>query len=142
MGRTPFPTSKLALSGTLDAKPQRYANRTTEPKPSIEIGNPPKHFSKELRAIWKEIKGQLVVGVLTYSDRLMVEQLCQLVQKMRAGTMTGGEGGQFISILSRCGMTPADRSRVQLDPSVAKLAVEKSPFAAFSSPPVLLKKQA
>ncbi len=132
MGRLPQTTEKLKLSGAMRHDPGRYANRTTEGTPTGPVGNPPKHLSAELKIIWYEIRRQISPGVLRSADRLIVELLCRLTFKMRSETITTGETSQLLSCLCHLGMSPADRSRAQVIPSLAKPRMEPSPFAAFS----------
>ena len=132
MGRLPQTTEKLKLSGAMRHDPGRYANRTTEARPTGPVGNPPKHLSPDLKTIWYEIRSQIPPGVLGNTDRLIVEVLCRLTCKMRKETITTGETSQMINCLARLGMTPADRSRAQVIPGLAKPRMEPSPFAALS----------
>jgi len=141
MGRLPASTAKLALNGGLQHDPKRYANRTAEPVPSGPIGNPPKDFSPALKSIWKELKSQSPPGVLTNSERLILEVLCRLVDKLRQGTISTGETSQLLNCLARLGMTPTDRVRVQLVPPVAKPNEQESVFATLFKPPISLIKR-
>jgi hypothetical protein len=131
MGRNRLPTSSLVLNGSIDRNPKRYANRTTEPKPTGVLGPAPKQFDKGLKAIWQEFAKQVPAGVLTIADRGVFELTCRLIVKMRAGTISTGEGSQLISCLSRMGMTPSDRSKVSVAPGFADPLVAPSPFAKF-----------
>jgi len=142
MGRLPASTAQLVLSGGLKHDPKRYASRTSEPKPSGPIGNPPSHFSPELRSIWKEFKSQALPNAMGNSERLILEVMCRLVLRLRQGTISTGETSQLINCLSRLGMTPTDRVRVQSIPTVANPTEEESVFAALFNPPVPIKRQA
>ena len=134
MGRLPASTAQLALNGGLKHDPKRYASRTMEPIPSGPIGNPPSHFTPLLKSIWKELKSQSPPGVLTNAERLILEVLCRLTLKLREGTISTGETSQLINCISRLGMSPTDRVRIQLVPTVAKPTEQESVFAALFNP--------
>ena len=51
-------------------------------------------------------------GVAKFADRWAVELIVCAMTKYRAGVISAGELGQLNSLLSRFGLTPADRSRV------------------------------
>ena len=51
-------------------------------------------------------------GVATYADRWAEEIVVCAMATFRADTITGAERSQLTSLLSRFGLTPADRSRV------------------------------
>src|SRR5580692_9282235 len=118
MGRLPASTAQLALNGGLRHDLKRYANRRIEPIPSGPNGNPPSHFSPPLKCIWRELKSQSLPGVLTNSERLILEVLCRLTFKLREGTISTGETSQLIGCIARLGLTPTDRVRVQIVPAV------------------------
>jgi hypothetical protein len=116
----------------VDHDKKRYANRTREPKPTGALGSAPKHFDEPLRQIWKEVVKSIPPGVLTNSDRIILELACRLTYKMRAGDLTSSNAAQLVSCLSRLAMTPADRSRVNLAPDQGNKLVPDSPFAQFA----------
>jgi len=51
-------------------------------------------------------------GIATYADRRAAEIVVCAMAKFRAGAISGAETAQLTSLLSRFGLTPADRSRV------------------------------
>ena len=126
-------TSVLAKSGSISHDKKRYANRTSEPKPTGTIGSVPKHFNGALKAVWKELVRQIPPGVLTNADRLILELTCHLTLKMRAGNLISSDAAQLVSCLSRLAMTPSDRSRVNLAPLKGDPAVAASPFLKFAA---------
>lgn len=105
-------TAELALSGALDAKPGRYADRKNEIKPSVPLGTPPRHFTPEQKAIWKEVTKQLPPEVLFGSDRLLLEMTVKLTEKLRDGRIKAMEQHLLLSCLQQMGMTPIARSRI------------------------------
>jgi phage terminase small subunit len=132
MGRPRKPTSLLILNGSIDHDKKRYANRTLEPKPEGKLGTVPKYFSEDLKDIWRELTKQVPDGVLTGADRIILELTCRLTAKMREGSISTGETAQLISCLSRLGLTPADRSKVNINPDDANRLVPESKFAKFA----------
>lgn len=87
-------------------------------------------------AIWRELAEQVPVGVLTIADRMLVEIYCTLVSRHRGGdedrdgsikppeVLKSNEYYLIISILSRMGLTPSDRSRVNVPVDPKKQAAE------------------
>jgi hypothetical protein len=142
MSRRPASTSHLALNGGLKHDPKRYENRGPQPIPSGPIGNPPTHFSPALRIIWRELKLQSPPGVLTNSERLILEVMCGLVLRLRLGTISTGEMSQLIGCIAKLGLTPTDRVRVHPIPSFAKPTEQESVFAALFANPIPIKRQA
>ena len=90
MPRPRKPTAALELSGAFAKNPQRKGARANEPKPEGEIGAPPGYFDKDTAAIWHEYVAEAAPGVLTVSDRKVLELTCRLTRKMRVapGRMT------------------------------------------------------
>lgn len=133
---TPKPTAKLALSGTLKHNPKHYANRTQEPQPKLGLGEPPVEFDAAQRKIWREFSRTMPDGVFAITDRYLAEQACRLIVKMRNDTITFQQMTLLTQILSKLGMSPTDRTRIQVDPAVAKKpkAIADSPFATFAQP--------
>jgi hypothetical protein len=69
-------------------------------------------LSKRQVEAWNEIVGMLQDGVLKRSDRVAIELAARYLAGVRAGTATATEGNTLMSIVSKLGATPADRSRV------------------------------
>jgi len=115
MGRPRTATAVLELNGSFDKNPQR--RRKHEPKPSGPLGDPPKRLDTTERKMWRELEGMAPDKVLANSDRWLVEIVCRLmtrwVYKNRM-PLNNGELAQLMQGLSRMGLTPADRSRIDL----------------------------
>ena len=77
-----------------------------------KLRSPPKTFTDEQKKLWREFARMVPAGVATYADRWAVEIIVCTMAKFRAGTISGAETAQLTSLLSRFGLTPADRSRV------------------------------
>jgi|SRR5581483_3162635 len=125
-GRTRKPFNVLELSGAFKKNPARRRARTAEAHVSAGLGNPPQEWldnadhnqrCKELLEIWGEIVAQDVLHVLNISHRILVENTCHLMYKIRRaskglGKATSGDFAQVKSNLASMGMTPIDSPRV------------------------------
>ena len=115
MGRNRTPTNVLELRGALTGK--KRTERAQEPAPNGDVGSPPKHLTKAQRAAWTEIKRNSPPGVFAKSDPISLEMAAVLVAELREDPkeMITSRMARLDSLLSRFGMTPADRSRVTVD---------------------------
>jgi phage terminase small subunit len=107
------PTVILEADGGFEGRPSRKAARAREPKADKPIGKPPKDFDPIHKAMWKRIVSETHSGVLCYADRLWIEMTVRLAVQMRNGSISNQGMGQLQVCLSKLGMNPADRSRVQ-----------------------------
>ena len=115
MARNRTPTTILEASGALDHNPDRRVARENEPLPTEPLGDPPKFLTKAQRAIWLEVELYAPKGVLTISDRMLTEHLCILKARERGGAvLKAAESADITTILSLMGLTPADRSRLNV----------------------------
>ncbi len=106
------PTAVLALSGAIDKNPKRHAARKLEPKPHSPLGNPPAHFDAGHCAVWHEVANRCAPGVLFGSDRILMELICTLICKLRAGSIRALEQNLLLACLQQLGMSPISRSRI------------------------------
>ena len=127
MARPRTPTAQLDAKGSFIKHPerQREGSESLESLPLLEA--PRKGLHRDLKFVWMEIKSYLAPGVLKISDGPAFESLVRLIQKDRSGYASTSERGQMITLLSRFGMTPSDRSKVTID------APKESPLAKFLS---------
>lgn len=114
MARNKKPTAVLKLVGAFEKNPQR--ERPAEPEPTGEIGAAPKRLNQRQRKIWDEVLSNLPPGVAANSDRIALELLVMRLDTFRQtpAVLTAADTNQLISLLSRFGMTPADRSRINV----------------------------
>ncbi|MES9885461.1 MAG: hypothetical protein ABW140_01520 [Candidatus Sedimenticola sp. 6PFRAG1] len=113
MARHKTPTNILELRGSFDKNPQR--KRLKEPKPKGKLGTPPRHFDKEQKAAWRELVKIMPDGVAFDSDRWAVEVTVRLMVELRnAGSVSAAKISRLETLLARLGLTPADRSKVQV----------------------------
>ena len=116
MPRPRKPTKLKELSGSY--KTHKNRRPENEPQPKGEIGSPPessasKDRKEEIAAIWVEMKAVIADGVMTDMDRPALELLCNTLYEIRhAEKFSSAMYQTAVSLLSRFGMTPADRSRV------------------------------
>lgn len=110
------PTALLVASGDMKHNPGRHADRANEPDTGRGVGPAPEYLDEAQRAIWDEIVGDCAPGVFQSSDRLMLKALVTLESEFRSDP--AGFGGRkyerLVALLVKCGMTPADRSRVSV----------------------------
>ena len=107
-------TAILEASGAFTHDPQRRRSVDTEPTGNGDIGEPPARLDEQQKAAWGEIVSMLDAGVLKRSDRVALEHAARLFARMWDGSLTASEGNTLLSIISRLGATPADRSRVSV----------------------------
>ena len=126
MARPRKSTKQKEVAGAFKHDPQRRPEN--EPVPTGDIGLPPEHFGEAQQLIWFEIIGLVPDGVLTNMDRIALEGACatlECIREISRGAIVIGDKGvairfssamhqTLISYLSRMGMTPADRSRVNV----------------------------
>jgi hypothetical protein len=145
MARPRKPTAVLDLVGAFKKDPQRKAARVNEPQSCGPIGEPPLHFSEELKPLWKELVSLAPAGVLTVADRWTVEVACRMMLLLRqpptyqaddaSGTLVERPawGSAEVNALMRClgsmGLTPVDRSKV----SVPQKIEEQNTFASLAA---------
>src|SRR6266404_8707509 len=106
------PTSILEARGSFISHKNRKEARAGEPVVTKSLGNAPKTFTDEQKRVWREFARMVPAGVATYADRWGVELIVGAMTKFRAGTAKSMDMQQLSAMLSRFGLTPADRSRV------------------------------
>ena len=119
MGRPRIPTKVLEMRGAFKKNPQR---KRTDPKSRGPIGRAPKHLSDGEQDIWREVVRIAPAGVLTRADRIALEEMCSLIHERRTNLagMTGAKRNLLRSYMAVFGMTPADRSRINIPPPKKK----------------------
>lgn len=116
-GRPRKPTAILEMSGAFKKDPQRRDARAAEPIPQGPIGEPPEHLNDIEKAAWGAFIEETPPGVLTIADRALLTQASKLRAALDLGTFQTESGRLnaeklFLSMLTRIGATPADRSRI------------------------------
>lgn len=125
MGRHRQPDALAEIKGATRANPQRYRNET--PRCEIPFGDPPAHLTRDAKKAWQEIEAGCIPGVLAGADRVLVETAAILLAQMRKSPddFPAAKLGHLIGALARLGMTPTDRTRLQ----VPKAPEDANPFA-------------
>ena len=117
--RTPLEVAKL--KGAVKKDPQRYKNKPVKSK--YGLGEPPKHMTKEAKLIWHEIAKITPAGVLTASERMLFEIVCDLMAEYRAPDSSGFSPAKLTILermLGKLGMNPIDRQRLGVQPTPPK----------------------
>jgi len=124
------PAEVAERNGALQHNPQRFSNGGA--KADGPLGDPPAGSSPEFAAIWAEIAGNAIPGVLTVADRIIFEQIVALFEEFRAdrARFTAAKHGKLAALLAHLGMTPSGRRGVS-PPSGAKPAAPKAGFDDF-----------
>jgi phage terminase small subunit len=136
MARPSLPKHLHILKGTGVKNPARMKARENEPENTDELGKPSKYLNAKEKLFFKEIAELAIEGVLGQADRIAVEQAACLLAKCRGlhiadGSVipaTSAEQNQLYKYLSQFGMTPADRSKINILPPKSK---EPSPWDDF-----------
>ena len=114
MPRRRVSTKVLKARGSHLRHPERVRSRASEPKYSGPLGAPPKSLRPDFRELWFELAALVPEGVAEHSDRWTFEVLVCLMAKFRRRQAKSGEVSQLLNLLAKFGMTPSDRSRVQV----------------------------
>lgn len=139
-GRRPTPTALKLVTGN----PGKRAINKREPKPRAKAPTCPTHLNTKAKAVWRKLCTLLSkMGVLTEADGLALERLCdcyadilacrELIEEDGRTYTTEDQNGniliknnpavnqlraadaQFKSYLVEFGLTPAARSKVNVD---------------------------
>lgn len=125
MGRPKLPKNVHYLKGTDKKDPQRMRARENEPEDTRDLGSVPETLTELERKAWDEIVNNAIPGVLGQADRQAVELAAVLMTKFRARETTAADIGQLIRLLGQFGMTPSERSKI----NVGGKGKEENPFA-------------
>lgn len=90
--------------------------RVSEPTPAGPPGRCPAGFPKEVKKAWNYLVASCPPGVVTHMDRILLQQAAVMVAKFWADPMGFSLQNHYRleCMLARMGMTPADRSKVQV----------------------------
>jgi hypothetical protein len=148
MGRPRTPDEKLELSGAYIKHPER--RRKATPKHSSGVGVPPAAMTAEQKLCWRELARNSLPGVLTKSDRHLIETAARLTARMREPVIPpppvlegmtqpvqrvrdpAADMALLIRCLSLLGMTPVDRSKISIAPAKRE---PKSGWDELGGPP-------
>jgi hypothetical protein len=128
-----IPTAKLEARGAFLKHPERKRARKDEPKPTGELGEPPKHLDRDEKAAWIYVASLLPPGVAANRDRIAMEEIACLLVSCRRKRATSAERNLLRGYLRDFGMTPADSSRVSASQPEKK---KNDPWDRVQSPKV------
>lgn len=106
----------LEMRGAYKANPER--RRTKEPEPAGTFNmEPPESLTEDEIVAWKEVVSQVPKLVLTGSDRNLVELTAVLWAQFRREKheMAVARMNRMVSNFGFLGMTPSDRTKLQVD---------------------------
>ncbi len=83
MARHAQPREVAELKGAHKQNPQRYRGEVV--KSSTPLGTAPEYMSEDAKAVWFELEAFSLPGVLTGSDRLVMEIVSNMVAEYRRG---------------------------------------------------------
>ncbi len=115
MGRPRQAAQIIKLKGAHKVNPGRYKNLDNEPQPTKPLGKMPGYFNEDEAACWNELVEMTPAGVLFNADRWVVETACRLMAKFRQDWLSGAEFSQLVALMSRMGLSPADRSKIKVE---------------------------
>ncbi len=123
-GNKPKPTRLKLITGNPGKRPLN----DQEPEVIGPLGDPPRGWPAGAKALWHEMVECAPEGVLTKSDRHLIEIAVRLLAQFRAeAEVKPATAAQFRACLSEMGMTPSARSRLHSGGS----GVAVNPFAAL-----------
>lgn len=125
------PSNILELKGSFKKNPRRGVEREHEPEPVGEIGDAPASLDEREKACWQEIVKMCHAGSLCAADALILEHGARVLAALRSNPVY--EDVKLMvrleATLGKLGLTPADRSKVQ----VIKAKEVENPFAKFKA---------
>lgn len=136
-GPRPAPTKLRMLKGNPGKRP--YNEK--EPKPKIELPDPPEHLNEDAQTEWNRIGPELVkLGIMSSLDTVALAAYCEIYARwVEAGTKLKETGlivkakngyplqNPYLSIQNTCllqmrtflcefGMTPSSRTKIKANP--------------------------
>lgn len=126
MARHKQPAELAKLKGADKRNPQRYTKEP--PKSGKPLGKPPAHLEQDVVDAWKELEKCALPGVLTASDRFIMEVASSLLAEFRANSteFKAAKYSHLIGCLARRELTPTDRQKLG-----AERPQEGNPFDQF-----------
>jgi hypothetical protein len=112
MARPKQSTAVMEARNAFKAHPERRPG--PEPEHEGPLGAVPPHFTPSEAAAWMQICEDSAPGVLTQSERILVEILAKLLADIRDNPeeATTAKYTRIESLIGKIGCTPADRNRV------------------------------
>ena len=115
MPRPRKPTNILKLNGADKKNPSRMRGRENEPLNVNPLGDAPDELNATERKYWDRIKHESIDGVLGEADRIAVSIAAKLMAKaFSEDGVIAAELNQLTKLLGQFGMTPSERSRINI----------------------------
>jgi phage terminase small subunit len=116
MARHSQPDEVARLKGADKKNPNRYGKNT--PRSDLPLGEPPEHLKGVAKNCWKEIALKSIPGVITLADGFILEIAASLLAEYRVAPLEfpAGKYVHLIGCLARLGLSPADRTKLNLPP--------------------------
>lgn len=76
------------------------------------LGKPSKYLDAAGRAAWREIVASVPPGTFCAADQFILELASRLLARLRTEGLKAAEFAQLQRMLSSCGLTPTDRSKL------------------------------
>lgn len=126
MARHAQPREIAELKGATKHDPQRYRGDVV--KSDQPLGTAPAHLSEDAKVAWFELEALSLPGVLTGSDRIVMELLSNLIVEYRRDPdeFSAAKHGIVAKHIATLGMTPSARQQFVVDKGKAE-----NPFAAL-----------
>lgn len=119
-GRKKTPTKLMVVRGNPSGRPLNL----NEPETPGPLGDSPSGWTGEQRALWHEVVNSAPIGLLTKSDRILVELTVRNLAQVRASPeINAAQSAELRRCLGEMGMTPSERTRL-----VVPKNGEKNPF--------------
>ena len=115
MARIRQPDEVAKFKGSHKRNPQRY--RKEVPKSELPLGNYPDHITDGAKKCWFELEAYVKPGVLTSSDRWIMEITSETMAEFREAPrkFSASNKNCLVSMMARLGLTPADRVKLGVD---------------------------
>lgn len=113
------PTAVLEANGAFTRNPKRARARRYEPDTGRGVGPAPEYLTSEQGKAWDDIVSACAPGVFQSSDTVFLAAMSAMVAQFREDPVGFGISRYqiFLTMLTRAGMTPSDRSRVAVPPA-------------------------
>jgi len=116
MPRNATASAILEMRGAYKEHPERRRAKEPEPAGTFDM-EPPESLTEDEIVAWKEVVSQVPKLVLTGSDRNLVELTAVLWAQFRREKceMAVSRMNRMVSNFGFLGMTPSDRTKLQVD---------------------------
>lgn len=115
MARPALPKNVHILKGTAKKDPARMRARENEPENTNPLGKPPEELNTEEKKYFNRLAKEAITGVLGEADRTAVAIAAKLMANFYGEEeFTAAMCAQLTRLLGQFGMTPSERSKINL----------------------------